>query len=430
MTKNNIIEDNTSKNDNKKIHIKNKYTKKCAQQNCDKYSRHKTIFCRKHNKTCCEPNCDNKLNMHINYCDSHFDENKIKSDNAKICAYQNCNKYIIQHAIFCKKHSKICSEPNCNNKLNLHINYCDIHFDKNRIKSKRKKHICNVQGCNKYSRGKSILCKRHNTTCKFNNCNITLTDHAKYCNEHNNLLRVLQDLVTLTQKYDKEKKILNKKLHIDTEILIEILNFQNYNCFHCKNKVILERGKNNPLQISIDRICNEIPHIKNNIIISCIFCNYGRNVSSISEWSNMICIIKNNITNINHVNHIFNNSWASILCTNARKKHFKICNTLANFNISVDWIKAQPLICHYTGINLFPSIQPWYLFQPSLDRIDNTKGYTKDNIVITCRGMNTARNQTEYNKFVTFINSLRFDAYNNNNSIDIFIKKHLCISQI
>jgi hypothetical protein len=43
----------------------------------------------------------------------------------------------------------------------------------------------------------------------------------------------------------------------------------------------------------------------------------------------------------------------------------------------------------------------------SVDRIDNKKGYTKDNIVITTRAANLARNETLIDDFKMFINKLR-----------------------
>jgi hypothetical protein len=68
-------------------------------------------------------------------------------------------------------------------------------------------------------------------------------------------------------------------------------------------------------------------------------------------------------------------------------------------------LKELPLKCHYTGLELFPSNIKWYPFQPSLDRIDNKKGYTKDNVIIVARGLNSARNNMDYNEFKNYLKS-------------------------
>ncbi len=48
------------------------------------------------------------------------------------------------------------------------------------------------------------------------------------------------------------------------------------------------------------------------------------------------------------------------------------------------WIERQPLVCPYLGVILVPdsgkSRDP---FAPSLDRIDNSRGYTRDNVRVT-----------------------------------------------
>ena len=46
----------------------------------------------------------------------------------------------------------------------------------------------------------------------------------------------------------------------------------------------------------------------------------------------------------------------------------------------------------------------WYL--PSIDRIDNTKGYTMDNIQIVCMGYNNAKNRYDEKYLIQWLNSI------------------------
>ncbi len=59
------------------------------------------------------------------------------------------------------------------------------------------------------------------------------------------------------------------------------------------------------------------------------------------------------------------------------------------FDLTSEWILKQltPLICQATGLNLKierPENSKSGMFQPTLDRIDSSKGYTIDNTIVTC----------------------------------------------
>lgn len=61
--------------------------------------------------------------------------------------------------------------------------------------------------------------------------------------------------------------------------------------------------------------------------------------------------------------------------------------------ITVEWVKAQPLLCPYLGVHIVPSEEPYSPWQPSLDRIDNDKGYEPSNVKLTCLLWNLMRNR-------------------------------------
>jgi hypothetical protein len=69
-------------------------------------------------------------------------------------------------------------------------------------------------------------------------------------------------------------------------------------------------------------------------------------------------------------------------------------------NLDRKWVEERlaPLKCEVTGIDLVLTRQSGYShspFRPSIDRIDNTKGYTKDNCRIVCVIYNKAK--SDYN---------------------------------
>ena len=117
----------------------------------------------------------------------------------------------------------------------------------------------------------------------------------------------IQDVYTInispTEKasFDKQcmKKIYSyrakdlKKWGIAGDISIqdieELLVKQNYTCYVCKDKVLLDSWISNCLyQFSIDRINEHFPHDRDNFLISCYHCNCTSYIREDSEKK--ICI--------------------------------------------------------------------------------------------------------------------------------------------
>jgi hypothetical protein len=61
--------------------------------------------------------------------------------------------------------------------------------------------------------------------------------------------------------------------------------------------------------------------------------------------------------------------------------------------IDLDWVRAQPLVCPYFKFPLVWTHATRDLRKPSLDRIDNAKGYTPENTRLTSLAWNYFRNQ-------------------------------------
>jgi hypothetical protein len=61
-------------------------------------------------------------------------------------------------------------------------------------------------------------------------------------------------------------------------------------------------------------------------------------------------------------------------------------------------LEAMPQVCFYTGRNLV--FEPNHYDTISLDRVDNTKGYTKDNVVFSCEFINYMKRDLTYDQFI------------------------------
>jgi hypothetical protein len=78
--------------------------------------------------------------------------------------------------------------------------------------------------------------------------------------------------------------------------------------------------------------------------------------------------------------------------------------------IDVDFInelyEKQNGLCYWFKIPLTPSTGKKHPQQPSLDRLDRNKGYTKDNVVLTCYAANIGRNENDVETWSEFLNVL------------------------
>lgn len=64
------------------------------------------------------------------------------------------------------------------------------------------------------------------------------------------------------------------------------------------------------------------------------------------------------------------------------------------WDLTLDDLENLPKICHYTGVDLV--LTPNQENTISLDRLDSSRGYTKDNIVFCCADINKMK--LEFNK--------------------------------
>ena len=70
--------------------------------------------------------------------------------------------------------------------------------------------------------------------------------------------------------------------------------------------------------------------------------------------------------------------------------------------------KNQKGLCYWFKIPLIPSNNSKHPQQPSLDRLDRNKGYTKDNVVLTCYSANIGRNENNLETWKNFLNKIAY----------------------
>ena len=101
--------------------------------------------------------------------------------------------------------------------------------------------------------------------------------------------------------------------------------------------------------------------------------------------------------------------WQNTLINDS--KHRKIENTLTVSDIN-EMMEKQNGLCYWYKIPLIPSNQKKHPQQPSLDRLDLDKGYTKENVVLCSYSANIGRNENNLETWEKFLGIL-FGGVNN-----------------
>jgi len=92
--------------------------------------------------------------------------------------------------------------------------------------------------------------------------------------------------------------------------------------------------------------------------------------------------------------------WQNTLIHDSKRKGVE--NTLKVEDIN-EMYENQNGLCFWFKIPLIPSNSSKHPQQPSLDRLDRLKGYTKDNVVLTCYSANIGRNENDLETWKKFL---------------------------
>jgi len=95
--------------------------------------------------------------------------------------------------------------------------------------------------------------------------------------------------------------------------------------------------------------------------------------------------------------------WQNTLIHDSKYRGAENTLTVSDIN---EIYEHQNGLCYWFKVPLIPSKNKKHPQQPSLDRIDRDKGYTRDNVVLSCYSANIGRNETNVEEWEKFLNIL------------------------
>jgi hypothetical protein len=146
-----------------------------------------------------------------------------------------------------------------------------------------------------------------------------------------------------------------------------------------------------------EKICS---HCNTNKTVDC----YRKNITYKDGYNNKCKKCEYEICTDSRQAYVCNN-WAKLLFLGA-KRHCKYDFDIDEQFVS-DLFEKQQGKCFWFGVDLKPSNIAKYPWQPSLDRLDREKGYTKDNVVLACYTANIGRNTSDEATFSLFVEDLK-----------------------
>jgi hypothetical protein len=387
------------------------------------------------------------------YCYQHKTENETYVKKKPQCVSEKCDKIPTfglpgGDALYCKnhipqdetiyvdvKHTK-CSHKGCNkrptfgNEFGIAL-YCAAHKTGEHWDVLNKR--CCAEGCSKYprygvTRGIASRCIDHTLENDISVFAESIRDRyetvkdttefkqmkkeqyvkhkdkiLRHCKEYYNQ-NYLKNLIKRACERANTKKL---DFNIDHDLISKLLNEQSISCIYCQCKLQLTGniGVRQPDIVSIDRVDSDKGYTVNNVQLTCMFCNYAKNRWSDTEYKTFMNCIKN----------VNNDGFLEDLAYKYKDWRWKHLSRIKrydkNCSITLEWLDGQlqhqNWKCHYSGLHLIPKPGKPYIFQPSIERLDNSKPHTPDNCVIVCLPLNYGRCSTSLDMFLTHLETIK-----------------------
>jgi hypothetical protein len=248
---------------------------------------------------------------------------------------------------------------------------------------------------------------------------------CKKCNYKNNVKRrkeyVLKQFIHNLVKYSERSSIKRIKrgrvdcvFNIIEQDVLDCLEKQKYKCVY-SGKPLIHSGLTYD-NMSIDRIDSSKGYTKDNIQMITFWANRAKTdldeTRFIDFIKNIAEYIREQTYTIRQINkdNISQIKQKLKICRDSTRKRLKMgrkeCgNCTITYQDVWEIAQKQGFRCYYTGLPIDFTQKDRYL-QPSIDRIDSSKGYTKDNIQITIFWANQSKANLDDTTFLKYVKEI------------------------
>lgn len=182
---------------------------------------------------------------------------------------------------------------------------------------------------------------------------------------------------------------------LTVEDLKDLVNKQGGKCFYTGEIMSMSLG---PTCISIDRLNPKRGYSKDNIVACLKYVNLSKFTMSKEEFFEACNMVSNPSKESSDLLIPKSSTWK--LIRDSRKRKLKEEHELGPNDITEMFVK-QSGICFYTGVAMVPEKGANSFFQVSLERKDPSRGYSKNNSVLCCLGINRMKYDMDEEQFKT-----------------------------
>jgi hypothetical protein len=222
----------------------------------------------------------------------------------------------------------------------------------------------------------------------------------------------------ILKHYKNNSKIRKVSFNVSFDVFRKYIHGNCYYCGTTPSTVYTQIRKRNTKTTTtvsvyngIDRLNTHIGYEIGNIVTCCPMCNYfkrGLSEKSFIEWVRKVHTRKGKLIE-NHTNVCNNEKYLSIIYYQYKSKARKKTSFCIDKALFYKIILSNCFYCGSLPSNLCSrsrTLPP----EPynGLDRVDNTKGYTVDNVVPCCAHCNRAKNNYTQEEFYDHIAKIYF----------------------
>ncbi len=214
---------------------------------------------------------------------------------------------------------------------------------------------------------------------------------------------VIKEILTKKKRYNLKY---DQPCDLDIDYIKLLMVNQNSKCIYCQH--ILEFKFNSLLlnQASIDRIDSNKFYNKDNIHLTCIYCNLAKTDSDDLLYKKFINTLRGEKYNFEYEEAKYKISRLTNSCKRFDiQKGYPSENSITSGQVK-ELLKKQNNKCAISGIEFINAKDHRFLFKVSIDRINNSQGHHYENCQLICVSINLGKSNKSNDAVIKYIQEI------------------------